>query len=168
MTRTAGPSAVRVHRTRRRRRMSDLVLLPAVRQLEMLRAREISIAELAEAHIEQIEQLNPRLNVFADFDAGRVRAQARAMDAVSDRAPGPLHGLPVTVKSSIATAGYKCEIGSVFHQGDSPGQDAVVVSRMRAAGALILGTTNCPEFLMAYETANDLHGRTNNPWNLDR
>src|SRR3569833_371115 len=124
MTRTAGPSAVRVHRTRRRRRMSDLVLLPAVRQLEMLRAREISIAELAEAHIGQIERLNPRLNAFADFDAERVRAQARAMDAASDGGRGPLHGLPVTVKSSIATAGYKCEIGSVFHRGGTPAEDA--------------------------------------------
>ena len=148
--------------------MSDLVLLPATRQLEMLRAREISIAELAEAHISQIERLNPLLNAFADFDAERVRAQANAMDAASGDARGPLHGLPVTVKSSIAMAGYKCEIGSVFHQGDTPAEDAVVVARLRAAGALILGTTNCPEFLMAYETANDLHGRTSNPWDLER
>ena len=73
---------------------------------------------------------------------------------------GPLHGLPVTVKSSIATAGYKCEIGSLHHQGEIPREDAVVVARLRAAGALILGTTNCPEFLMAYETDNLLHGAT--------
>ena len=148
--------------------MSDLVLLPAVRQLEMLRAREISIAELAEAHIGQIERLNPRLNVFADFDAERVRGHVRAMDGVAESARGPLYGLPVTVKSSIATAGYKCEIGSAFHRGDVPAEDAVVVARLRAAGALILGTTNCPEFLMAYETANGLHGRTCNPWDLER
>jgi amidase len=81
---------------------------------------------------------------------------------------GPLFGLPVTVKSSIATAGYKCEIGSLLHQGDVPREDAVVVARLRAAGALILGTTNCPEFLMAYETANLLHGRTLNPWDFER
>ena len=148
--------------------MSEVVLLPAVRQLETLRARKISVAELAEAHVEQIERLNPSLNVFADFDAERVRARARALDEVSEDARGALHGLPVTVKSSIAAEGYKCEIGSVFHQGDIPREDAVVVARLRAAGALILGTTNCPEFLMAYETANDLHGRTNNPWDLDR
>jgi len=148
--------------------MNDLVLQPAVRQLEMLRARELSIAELAEAHIHQIERLNPSLNVFADFDDERVRAQARAMDAAPDHTRGPLHGLPVTVKSSIATAGYKCEIGSLLHEGDVPREDAIVVSRLRAAGALILGTTNCPEFLMAYETANLLHGRTCNPWDLER
>jgi amidase len=74
----------------------------------------------------------------------------------------------VTVKSSIATAGLKCEIGSLLHQGEIPAEDAVVVARLRAAGALILGTTNCPEFLMAYETDNLLHGRTRNPWDLER
>jgi Asp-tRNA(Asn)/Glu-tRNA(Gln) amidotransferase A subunit family amidase len=147
--------------------MSEVVLVPASRQLAMLRAREISVAELAEAHIRQIERLNPRLNVFADFDADRVRAQALTMDEAKDLR-GPLHGLPVTVKSSIATAGYRCEIGSTLNAGSTPTEDALVVARLRAAGALILGTTNCPEFLMAYETDNLLHGRTNNPWDLER
>jgi amidase len=149
--------------------MSDgeLVLLPAVRQLELLRTRAVSVAELAEAHISQIERLNPQLNAFADFDAERVRAQTLRMENATEP-HGPLHGLPVTVKSSIATAGYRCEIGSLLHKGDVPREDAVVVARLRAAGALILGTTNCPEFLMAYETANLLHGRTRNPWDLER
>ena len=147
--------------------MNDVVLQPAVRQLEMLRAGDISIIELAEAHITQIERLNPRLNAFADFDAERVRAEARRLDGQKDRR-GPLYGLPVTVKSSIATAGYKCEIGSLLHKGDVPREDAVVVARLRAAGALILGATNCPELLMAYETANLLNGRTSNPWDLER
>jgi amidase len=92
-----------------------------------------------------------------------VRAQAKQLEAFNGTR-GQLHGLPVTVKSSISTADYRCEIGSLLHQGDIPREDAVVVSRLRAAGALILGTTNCPEFLMAYETANLLHGRTSNPW----
>jgi len=147
--------------------MSGMTIEPATRQLAMLRAGEVSIWELAEAHIQRIERLNPQLNAFADFDADRVRVQARQMD--ESKAPrGPLHGLPVTVKSSIATAGYRCEIGSLLHKGEVPTQDAVVVARLRAAGALILGTTNCPEFLMAYETANLLNGRTNNPWDLER
>jgi Asp-tRNA(Asn)/Glu-tRNA(Gln) amidotransferase A subunit family amidase len=148
--------------------MSELVLLPAVRQLEMLRAREVSVAELAEAHIAQIERLNPELNAFADFDAARVQSQARMMDAAASDGRGALHGLPVTVKSSIAAAGYKCEIGSLNHEGEIPREDAVVVARLRAAGALILGTTNCPEFLMAYETDNSLHGQTRNPWDPER
>ncbi len=145
----------------------DVVLASAAQQLDLVRSGRISAAELAEAHIRQIERLEPELNVFADFDAERVRAQARRLDAI--RGPrGALHGLPVTVKSSIATAGYRCEIGSLLHKGDVPAEDAVVVARLRAAGALILGTTNCPEFLMAYETANLLHGRTRNPWDLAR
>jgi Asp-tRNA(Asn)/Glu-tRNA(Gln) amidotransferase A subunit family amidase len=147
--------------------MNDIVLQPAVQQLKLLRSGEISIIELAEAHIAQIERLNPQLNAFADFDAERVRAQARRLDTSKDRT-GPLHGLPVTVKSSIATAGFKCEVGSLLNKGEVPREDAVVVNRLRAAGALILGTTNCPEFLMAYETDNLLHGRTANPWDLDR
>ena len=90
--------------------MNDVVLASATRQLELMRAGEISVAELAEAHIRQIERLNPEINAFADFDAERVRAQARHLDA--EREPlGALHGLPVTIKSSIATAGYRCEIG---------------------------------------------------------
>jgi amidase len=149
--------------------MNDLVLQSATRQLELLRSGEISVVELAEAHIQQIERLNPQLNVFADFDAERVRERARKHDAWrGSRSRRPMFGLPVTVKSSIATRGIKCEIGSLLHEGDVPREDAVVVARLRAAGALILGTTNCPEFLMAYETANLLHGRTNNPWDLER
>ena len=148
--------------------MSELVLLPAVRQLELLRAREVSVAELGEAHIRQIDRLNSRLNVFADFDPDRVRMRARDLDAIPEDARGPLHGLPATVKSSIAAAGFKCEIGSLLHMDDVPDEDAVIVARLRAAGALILGTTNCPEFLMAYETANLLHGQTRNPWDLER
>ncbi len=147
--------------------MSELVHASATRQLELLRAGAVTVTELAEAHIGQIERLNPAVNALVDFDAERVRAQARLLDGVTG-ARGKLHGLPVTVKSSIATAGYRCEIGSTMNRGSIPAEDAPVVARLRAAGALILGTTNCPEFLMSYETDNLLHGRTNNPWDLDR
>ncbi len=146
--------------------MNDLVLTPATRQLELVRTGQISVEELAETHVGQIERLNPKLNAFAHFDADRVRSQARHLDAQQQQR-GPLHGLPVTIKSSIATAGYRCEIGSMLREGAVPAEDAVVVARLREAGALILGTTNCPEFLMAYETANLLHGATRNPWDLE-
>jgi len=147
--------------------VNDIVFSPATKQLELLRSGTISVSELAEVHIRQIERLNPQLNALVDFDSERVRAQARKLDATRE-ARGPLHGLPVTVKSSISTAGYRCELGSTLHKDYIPAEDAVVVARLRAAGALILGTTNCPEFLMAYETANLLHGRTRNPWDLER
>lgn len=147
--------------------MNDATLASATKQLELVRTGQLSVVELAEAYIRQIGRLNPEINAFADFDAERVRAEARQLDAIREPR-GALHGLPVTIKSSIATAGYRCEIGSLLRKGEIPAEDAVVVARLRAAGALILGTTNCPEFLMAYETANALHGRTRNPWDLDR
>ena len=108
--------------------MNELVLKTAVGQLELLHSGQISIPELAEAHILQIERLNPQLNAFADFDPQRVRAEAQRLQAVKT-GRGPLHGLPATVKSSIATAGYRCEIGSLLHKGDIPSEDAVVVAQ---------------------------------------
>lgn len=139
----------------------SIALLPAVEQLALLRRGAVSSLELAEEHIRRIERLNPVLNALVDFDAERVRAQARRPQR------GPLAGLPVTVKSSIAVKGYKCEIGSVLNRGFIPEEDAEVVARLRAAGSTLLGTTNCPEFLMAYETDNLLYGRTTNPWSLE-
>ena len=147
--------------------MSDLTLLPAVELLSMLHGSKISPLELADEFIREIERLNPTLNALIDFDPDRVRAQAQTLTA-SNAPRGPLFGLPMTVKSSISTAGYLCEIGSKLNAGNIPEEDAPVVARMRAAKAVILGTTNCPEFLMAYETDNDLHGRTKNPWDLAR
>src|SRR6202044_1282644 len=81
---------------------------------------------------------------------------------------GPLHGVPISIKSSIDVAGLPCECGSTLRKGNLPPEDAPLVARLRAAGALILGNTNVPEFLMAYETDNLLYGRTNSPWDLSR
>ncbi len=147
--------------------MSGVVLNSAVEMLAMLHARKISSLELAEEHIRQIDRLNPQLNALIDFDADRVRAQAAALDRAG-RAPGMLSGLPMSVKASISVAGHRCETGSLLNQGHIPATDAIIVSRMRQAGAVVLGTTNCPEFLMAYETDNRLYGRTSNPWDLQR
>jgi Asp-tRNA(Asn)/Glu-tRNA(Gln) amidotransferase A subunit family amidase len=139
----------------------SVTLLPTVEQLRLLEAGRISPAELAEEHIRQIERLNPRLNALVEFDAERVRVDA------SEAKPGPLAGLPITIKSSIEVKGYRCEIGSVLNRGHVAHEDAEAVARLRRAGTTVLGTTNCPEFLMAYETDNLLYGRTNNPWNLE-
>jgi Asp-tRNA(Asn)/Glu-tRNA(Gln) amidotransferase A subunit family amidase len=140
----------------------SVALLPATEQLRLLKNKHISPSELAEEHIRRIERLNPALNAIIDFDPDRVRRQLAELPA------GELQSLPITIKSSISTAGYRCEIGSALHAGHVPAEDAAAVSRLRQAGALILGTTNCPEFLMAYETDNLLYGRTNNPWDLER
>jgi Asp-tRNA(Asn)/Glu-tRNA(Gln) amidotransferase A subunit family amidase len=139
----------------------SVALLSATEQLALLRERAITPLELAEEHIRRIERLNPALNAIVDFDPDRVRTQALLAKS------GPLTGLPITIKSSISVQGYKCEIGSTLNRGFVPTEDAEAVARLRAAGAIILGTTNCPEFLMNYETDNLLYGRTANPWSLD-
>jgi len=149
--------------------LSQLTLLSATEQLALLREEKISPLELAEEHIREIERLNPRLNAivtFTDLDADRIRTQACALMTTSGPR-GPLYGLSMTIKSSIAVAGLPCEVGSLLRRGIVAEEDAVVVSRLRQTGANILGTTNCPEFLMAYETDNRLHGQTRNPWNFE-
>lgn len=146
--------------------MKPVTQQSAVELLKLLRAGAISALELANEYLAQIERLNPKLNALVDFDAVRVREQVRTA-ARSPAERRPLLGLPVTVKASIATAGYRCEIGSLINRGSIPAEDATVVARLRGAGATILGVTNTPEFLMAYETDNLLHGRSCNPWNLD-
>ncbi len=140
----------------------SVVLLPATEQLKLLGSGEISALELAEEHIRQIERLNPALNAILNFDADQVRRQARESVGTA------LRGLPVTIKASIGVAGQKCEVGSLLWRGQNSTEDAHAVARLRKAGAVILGSTNCPEFLMAYETDNLLYGRTNNPWDLER
>src|ERR1700738_4315515 len=147
--------------------MNDLVSHSAVELLALLSSRKISPLELAEEHIRQTDKLNPQLNALIDFDADRVREQATALNQAGT-APGMLSGLPMSVKASISGPGHRCETGSLLNQGHIPATDAIIVSRMRQAGAVVLGTTNCPEFLMAYETDNCLYGRTSNPWDLQR
>jgi Asp-tRNA(Asn)/Glu-tRNA(Gln) amidotransferase A subunit family amidase len=146
--------------------MNDLVSHSAVEMLALLASKKISPLELAEEHIRQIEKLNPQLNALVDFDPDRIRALAIALEQSAIH--GPLHGLPMTVKASISVAGHRCETGSLINKGHTPREDAVIVARMRQAGAIVLGTTNCPEFLMAYETDNRLYGPTSNPWDLTR
>ena len=143
--------------------------MSATEQLALLRTAEISSVELADEHLREIDLLNPQVNAIVNFndgDAERIRAQARALMTASGPR-GPLYGLPMTIKSSIAVAGFPCEVGSLLRHGTLAKRDAAVVSRVRKSGANILGTTNCPEFLMAYETDNRLHGQTRNPWNLE-
>lgn len=138
----------------------SIALRPAVEQLALLRKGKISPVELASEHIARITQLNPALNAFVDFDAERLLEQAR------NTRMGALAGLPLSIKSSIELAGHRCEVGSTLWAGTMATGDAEAVATLRRAGAVFLGSTNCPEFLMAYETDNLLGGRTCNPWDL--
>ena len=149
--------------------MTDLSPFATIAQITAsIRSRKISPVELVESHLRRIESLQPKLNPFVHLDADAARAQARVAEAaVSQNKPlGPLHGVPLTVKSCIDVAGWRCPAGSLLRKDYVPRADAPLVTRLKAAGAILLGNTNTPEFLMAYETNNLLTGRTSNPWNL--
>jgi Asp-tRNA(Asn)/Glu-tRNA(Gln) amidotransferase A subunit family amidase len=150
--------------------MPELTSLPAVVLAEQIRNRKLSPLEIVEAHLSRIEQLNPKLNAFVHLDADRARRQAHvAQSAVlSGEELGPLHGVPISIKSAIDVAGMRCEAGTRLRAGYVASEDAPLVQRLRKAGAIILGVTNTPELLMAWETDNLLYGRTNNPWDLSR
>ena len=104
------------------------------------RQGQISPLELADEYIWQIERLNPHLRALVDFDAERVRQQARALQD-SGGPKGPLFGLPMTIKSSIATAGYRCELGTLLYRGNIPHEDATAVHRLKQA--CLLYTSRC-------------------------
>jgi Asp-tRNA(Asn)/Glu-tRNA(Gln) amidotransferase A subunit family amidase len=153
--------------------LDDSVYLSLTEMAENICAKKISPVQLIDAHLSRIDELNPKLNAFVTVDGERARAQAKSAEAALGSASksnsgGPLHGVPISIKSSIDVAGLPCECGSVLRKGYIPSDDAPLVARLRAAGAIILGNTNVPEFLMAYETGNLPYGRTNNPWDLSR
>ena len=150
--------------------MSDLTFVAAVCMAEQIRKKKISPVELVDAHLKQIEKLNPKLNAFVHVDAEQSRRAAKASETevMRKKKLGPLHGVPISIKSSIAVSDLRCESGTRLRSGFVPAQDAPLVARLRAAGAIVLGVTNTPELLMAWETDNLLHGRTNNPWDLER
>src|SRR5579871_110649 len=134
----------------------------------LFRAKQLSPIELLDSHLARIESLQPKLNAFVHLNPGAARSAAKsAAEQLKRNAPlGPLHGVPVSVKSCLDVAGWPNAAGSLLRANEIPSQSATVVERLRAAGAILLGTTNTPEFLMAYETDNRLIGRTSNPWDL--
>jgi len=150
--------------------MSELNFLPAVVMAGKVRKKEISPVELVEAHLAQIERLNPKLNAFVHPDAGRARQAAQLAESAVDQGKtlGPLHGVPISIKSSISVAGMRHESGTRLRAGLVAAEDAPLVTRLKNAGAIVLGVTNTPEFLMAWETDNLLYGRANSPWDLER
>jgi amidase len=131
-----------------------------------IRLRERSAVEVVEAYLRRIEAVNPRGNAVVQVDGGRALARAREADAAEPS--GPLHGVPFTVKDNLEAAEIEMTIGAPERRGVVAERDAVVVARMRAAGAILLGKTNCPSYGGGIETDNEVYGRTNNPYDLER
>jgi aspartyl-tRNA(Asn)/glutamyl-tRNA(Gln) amidotransferase subunit A len=148
---------------------SEIIYSDATRLAELIRTHEVSPVEVVQAHLDRIEAVNPKLNAIVTVAAGALAA-ARAAEAavLAGDEIGPLHGVPITVKDSIDTAGVLTQRGSPIFKGRTPETDAISVARMKSAGAIVLAKTNLPEFSYSTETDNLLTGRSNNPWNLDR
>ena len=146
----------------------DLVDLPATELAGRVRTGELSPVELIEATLARVDIVNPHLNAIVTLNE-RALDDARSLEALIARGedPGPLAGLPVGIKDVTPVAGLRTTYGSPLYRNHVPMHDAVVVQRLRAAGAIILGKTNCPEFAAGGNTWNDVFGRTRNPWNAE-
>ena len=149
---------------------SDLCFRSATELAHLVRERDVSAQELVETHLRRIEQVNPQINAVVQLDADRALEAARKADqALAQGIPiGPLHGVPFTAKDNFETAGIITAIGVAERASVVPTQDATAVARLKRAGAILLGKTNCPPWGGGSETENEVYGRTNNPYNLGR
>ena len=150
--------------------MSDIIYMSAKSIAEAVRSRAVSAVEVVEAHLARIDEVNGELNAVVRLCGERALDEARRADAALARgeSTGPLHGVPMTLKDSIDTKGVVTTGGTLGRRDFVPDRDATLASRLRGAGAILLGKTNTPELTMAGETDNLVYGRTNNPYGLDR
>lgn len=156
-------------------RTDELIFMSATKLAEQIRAKKVSATEAVQAFIERQLKVNDKLNAVVMNCYARARAEARALDAKAARGEwmGPLHGVPMTIKDSIDTEGVISTGGTYGRQQYVPDKDATVVARLRAAGAILLGKTNTPEFTLGSlggisTTSNLLYGSSHNPYDLTR
>ncbi|HYK40593.1 MAG TPA: amidase, partial [Candidatus Eremiobacteraceae bacterium] len=144
--------------------MSSLHFASISEIASLLRKKQISPLELLDAQLSRISALQPKLNAFVHLDADAARAIARKL--AGDLPASPLSAIPLTIKSCIEHSGWRVPAGSLLRSNEIPLHSAPIAARLENARAIIVGSTNTPEFLMAYETDNRVSGRTANPWNL--
>lgn len=149
---------------------TDLCFMPATDLTAAIRTKRVSPVEVLNAVLARIEQLNPKLNAYClvTADAARQEAQAAEQAVMRGETLGPLHGVPVSIKDLVMTRGVRTMRGSKLYAHDVPTDDAPVVERLKAAGAIILGKTTTPEFGFKGVTDSPVTGMTRNPWHLDR
>jgi amidase len=138
----------------------------AARLAGAIARRDLSSREAVDACLAAIDAVNGELNAVVQLVPERARAEAAAADdrQVAGEPPGPLHGVPVTIKDCFATDGIITTVGTTGLRSYVPDSDDVTVARLREAGAIVVGKTNCPEFLMGFESDNLVYGRTVNPF----
>jgi Asp-tRNA(Asn)/Glu-tRNA(Gln) amidotransferase A subunit family amidase len=146
--------------------MTDLCVKSITRLAELIRNREVSPVEVLQAYLDRIDLHNPKLNAIVTIAPDAMERARDAETAVSrGDALGPLHGVPVTIKDTIETAGLRTTSGSAMRADFIPQRDAPAVARLKAAGAIVLGKTNAAEMAMDYTADNPVFGHTNNPHN---
>jgi len=149
----------------------EICFMSATDLAAMIREKKLSAREVMEAHLRQIERVNPKVNAIVTLvDEDQLMAQARAADEIIAKGEplGALHGLPVVVKDLTETMGIRTTYGSPLYRDFVPDHDALVVERMKNAGAIVIGKTNTPEFGMGSHTFNSVFGATLNPYDVTK
>ena len=149
---------------------TDICFSSAVELADRIRRREVSAREVMAAFLARIERLNPIVNAIPTLLPERAEAGAEVADRAlaAGEATGPLHGLPIAIKDLVPTRGIRTTFGSPIYADHVPDVDELIVERLRAAGAIIIGKTNTPEFGAGSQTFNPVFGKTRNPYDLDR
>ncbi len=146
----------------------EICFLTAAELARRIRARELSAREVMEAHLAQVDRLNPKVNAIVTLLPERAMGHAIAADQALARGKevGPLHGLPVAHKDLVPTRGIRTTSGSIVFKDLVPEEDGLIVKRLREAGAITMGKTNTPEFGAGSQTYNEVFGETLNPYDL--
>jgi Asp-tRNA(Asn)/Glu-tRNA(Gln) amidotransferase A subunit family amidase len=149
------------------KQQNDEALPSAVYCLQQMENGSISSLELVQQTFDRIHAVNDKLNAVVAEDMEKSLSQAKQADDTRKNGQSlPLLGLPITIKDSIDVDGFICTGGSYARENHRP-KDSTVAARLRAAGAILIAKTNCPEYSSSYETENAIFGRTNHPGNLD-
>jgi amidase len=150
--------------------MNDVCFLTAVEMLELLHNKQLSCEELLQAHLKQIEEVNPKVNAVVTLVAEQALENARHADTLFAKGEslGILHGLPVLHKDLQETKGIRTTYGSSIYQDFIPDFDSLIVERLKNVGAITLGKTNTPEFGAGSQTFNEVYGETRNPYDLTK
>ncbi|HMH52394.1 MAG TPA: amidase [Candidatus Acidoferrum sp.] len=149
----------------------ELCWMPASEMAGLIRRKKLSPVEAIDAVLDRIAKVDGKLNAFVTLVAEQARREAKAAERALTRKGatlGPLHGVPFSVKDLVTTKGVRTTFGTPLFRDNVPTEDAPMVERIRAAGAIMLGKTNTPTFGWLGATHNLLFGPTRNPWNLDR
>jgi amidase len=149
---------------------SNPCYLTAVQMAGLIKRKKISAKELMTAHLRQIERVNPKVNAIVTLVADQALKKAAKADDDLARGSrlGLLHGLPVAHKDLVETAGIRTTFGSRIFKDNVPKEDAIIVQKIRDAGAILLGKTNTPEFGAGSQTFNEVFGSTKNPWDVTK